>query len=204
MAGQMAKQVAADVAGDADKCEAGDPAGQPPQQIVGGNQRHQEEKRAPHASRCVGAREHVDQILHAVLRADRANYGGQHRVTMTAGMHGRMPDVTKYEGEWPVSVTIWLLHRALDLDFLDFNRCLVAANFVQARFAGRPLRCRVSDQLIVERPALLDCTWKNSTRPAESSKTFEKEFSRGANSWAFRFNSVGLGAFPCTRTHGSI
>ena len=45
MAGEMAEQLAAQVAGDADEGMACDPAGETPQQIVGGDQRHQQARR---------------------------------------------------------------------------------------------------------------------------------------------------------------
>ena len=63
-----------------DEGEARDPAGEPPQQIVGGDQRNQEAQRDPDA--CAGrpdARQRVDQIFDAVLRADRTSDRRQHR-----------------------------------------------------------------------------------------------------------------------------
>jgi hypothetical protein len=73
MPGQMAKQVAAQVAGDRDEDVAGDPARNPPQQVVRRNQCRQEEETQPDISG-MGAdvkssRQGVDEKLHAVLRA---------------------------------------------------------------------------------------------------------------------------------------
>ena len=64
MPGQMAEQIAAQVAGHADEGEAGDPAGDPPQQIVGGDQRHQQRECDPDAVIAPGrARQRVNQIF---------------------------------------------------------------------------------------------------------------------------------------------
>ena len=75
----MIEKVAAQIAGDADEGPGGHPAGQPPQQIVTGDQREQQHdggpqfpiRRAPRA-------EHVDQVLDPVLRADCAADRGEH------------------------------------------------------------------------------------------------------------------------------
>ena len=46
---QMAEQIAAQIAGDADEREAGDPAGEPPEKIIGGDQRAEQAKGDPDA-----------------------------------------------------------------------------------------------------------------------------------------------------------
>src|SRR5262249_44968405 len=79
MPGEMPKQVAAQVAGYRNKGVAGDPARDPPQEVVRGNQRRQEQKAKPSISG-VGAdvkspREGVDEDLHGVLRPHRAGDG---------------------------------------------------------------------------------------------------------------------------------
>ena len=100
MAGQVPEQVAPDVAGDGDEGEIADPACQPPQQIIGGDQRAEQDEGRPHAG--IGAvRQGVDQKLDAVLRADRTGDGAQDR-----GKDERMgqrapPHVTKDKGiDW--------------------------------------------------------------------------------------------------------
>jgi hypothetical protein len=60
MAGQMAKKVTTQVAGYAHKRGAGDPACQPPQQIVGGDQGDQNEKSKPHARGAAGAGQRIN------------------------------------------------------------------------------------------------------------------------------------------------
>ncbi len=50
VAHQVAKQIAPQIAGDADEGEIGDPARDPPQQIVGGDQRAEQAERRPHAA----------------------------------------------------------------------------------------------------------------------------------------------------------
>jgi hypothetical protein len=73
MPGQMAKQVAAQVAGDRNEGVARDPARNAPQQVVHRNQCRQEEEAQPGVSG-MGAdvkssRQGVDENLHAILRA---------------------------------------------------------------------------------------------------------------------------------------
>ena len=74
--GEMAKQVAAQIAGYGNEGVAGDPAGNPPQQVVRGDQRRQQQQAQP----CIAnaavdvqpRRKRIHQKLHAVLRAHRA------------------------------------------------------------------------------------------------------------------------------------
>jgi hypothetical protein len=69
MSGQMAEDVAAEVAGHADERKAGGPAGDPPQRIVRRYQRYEKNECQPHAG-CMGrpGGQAVDQIFHAILR----------------------------------------------------------------------------------------------------------------------------------------
>ena len=76
----MPEQVAANIAGDRHERVARDPARQPPQQVVGGDQREQQRECHPDILRtAAAARERVDQELDAVLGAHRAHHRGQHR-----------------------------------------------------------------------------------------------------------------------------
>ncbi len=72
----MPKQIAAQIAGDGDECVAGDPTGNPPQQVIRGNQRRQKDEPEPGiAGICAGvksSRQRIHQNLDAVLRAHRA------------------------------------------------------------------------------------------------------------------------------------
>ena len=78
MAGQMTEQVAADIAGHPDKGLDPDPAREPPEQIVGRDQRDQQPECEPHRSSGGAAGERVHQELDTVLRPDRTRDGGQH------------------------------------------------------------------------------------------------------------------------------
>src|SRR5215472_10348324 len=83
MPGEMAEQVAAQVAGDRNEGVAGDPARHAPQQVVRRNQRRQQKKAQPGISG-MGAdvkspRQGIDENLHGVLRAYRAGDGRDHR-----------------------------------------------------------------------------------------------------------------------------
>src|SRR5205807_7296636 len=72
--GKMAEDVAPQVASDSDECEARDPAGDPPKEVVSRDQRHEERECQPYGS-SMGSprRQSVDQVLHPVLRADRTS-----------------------------------------------------------------------------------------------------------------------------------
>src|SRR5262244_26481 len=82
MPGEMAEQVAAQVAGDRNEGVAGDPARHAPQQVVRRNQRRQQKKAQPGISGMgadvKSARQGIDENLHAVLRAYRAGDGRDH------------------------------------------------------------------------------------------------------------------------------
>ena len=84
MAGQVTEDVAAQIAGHSHKGEARGPAGDPPQEIVRGDQRHEENECQPYAARASRpGRQPVDQILHAILRAHRTGNRCDNRVKMT-------------------------------------------------------------------------------------------------------------------------
>ena len=90
MAGQMIEQLEADVAADRDEDIARDPAGEPPQQVIAGDEAEQQRHRAPRAAcrRITGA-QHVDQMLDAILRADGAADRRQHSRSTTRWPIGR-------------------------------------------------------------------------------------------------------------------
>ena len=80
LTGQVTEQLAAQITGDADECRVRDPAGEPPQQVVGRDQRHQERERAPDAVRPhLRRRQRIDEELDPVLRAHGTTDGRQHR-----------------------------------------------------------------------------------------------------------------------------
>ena len=78
MAGEMAEQFTAQIAGDANESMAGDPAGQAPQHVVGGDQHHQKGEGDPDRALARTGRQRIDEKLYAVLRTDRAADGAQH------------------------------------------------------------------------------------------------------------------------------
>src|SRR6202171_5046523 len=98
MAHQVAEQVAPQVAGDTHKGEIRDPARDPPQQIIGGDQRAEQDERRPYPG-IVVIGQHVDQKLDAVLGADRARHRDQHRGQDDRVRHRPQPDIMKDEGE---------------------------------------------------------------------------------------------------------
>jgi hypothetical protein len=106
VAGEMTEDVAAQITGHSHKCEAGGPTRDPPQKIIGGDHRHEENECQPYAA-CVGrpGRQAIDQMLHAILRAyrtsNRCNNSGQNDE-----MRGRAPaEVAQHERERTISVS---------------------------------------------------------------------------------------------------
>ena len=104
--GQVTENVAAQIAGHAHEGEARGPAGDPPQEIIRGDQRHEKNECQPYAA---GAgrpgRQTVDQIFHAVLRAHRTgdgcNDGGQND-----HMRGKtLAKVAQHKWKGPVRVS---------------------------------------------------------------------------------------------------
>ena len=98
MAHQVAEQVATQVASDADEGEIRDPARDPPQQIIGGDQCAEQDERRPYAG-IVVVGQHVDQKLDAVLRADRAGHRTQHRGEDDGMRQRPQPDIVEDEGK---------------------------------------------------------------------------------------------------------
>ena len=77
---EVLEQVDAEVTADQDKGLGRDPAGEPPQQIVAGDERQQESDRRPQALTVGAARsEGIDKVFDAVLRADGAADCSEHR-----------------------------------------------------------------------------------------------------------------------------
>src|SRR5947207_285957 len=73
----MTEQVPPQIAGDANEGEARDPARDPPEETVGGNERHEDDECQPYAAGVGRAdRKTIDQVLDAVLRAHRTGNGG--------------------------------------------------------------------------------------------------------------------------------
>ena len=80
VAGEMAEDVTAQIAGDAHEGETRRPARDAPQQNVGCDQRYEENECQPYTA-AMGrpGGERVDQILHAILRADGTGNGCHNR-----------------------------------------------------------------------------------------------------------------------------
>jgi hypothetical protein len=79
---QVPEQIATDIPGYRREGVASDIAGKPPQEHVCGNETGEDRESHPHAGGYHGCpTQRVDQHLHAVLRADRAddsaNHGGE-------------------------------------------------------------------------------------------------------------------------------
>src|SRR5687768_7531790 len=112
MAGQMAEQVAPQVAGDAHEGEARDPAGEPPEQIVGSDEANQEEKCQPDAMRGGGpARQRINKMFHTVLSCDRTADRRQNSSQDDGVTDRPPPDIAKNKRERTIDVAGRLVHR---------------------------------------------------------------------------------------------
>ena len=80
VAGQVTENIATQVAGHTDKGEAGCPARDPPQEVIRRDQRHEENECQPYAAGVFWpARQTIDQIFHAILRAYGTSNGRHNR-----------------------------------------------------------------------------------------------------------------------------
>ena len=94
----MVEQVEAEVAAEADEGICGDPAGEPPQQVVAGDQAEQDHDAAPeHGLAGRAMAQHVDQGLDRVLRGDGAADGAQHRQQHDEVAPGPPQDIMQQE-----------------------------------------------------------------------------------------------------------
>jgi hypothetical protein len=104
VSGQMSKQVAAQVAGDARKCVARDPAGQSPQQVVACDQGNEDKEGEPHILSLAVVDEAVDQEFNAILRADSAADSRQNAAKDDGVGIGPAAQIAKNEAQRPVGV----------------------------------------------------------------------------------------------------
>ena len=109
MPGEMAKQVAPQITGNADESEICDPARKPPQQIVGGDQRCEQAESNPDAGAVVVG-EDVDEMLDAVLGADRADDGAENCGEDDGMGDWPLSHVTKDKGEGAAGVITQIGH----------------------------------------------------------------------------------------------
>src|SRR4051812_45129024 len=108
----MAKQVAAQIAGYGNKGIAGNPASDPPQQIVRGDQRRQQQQAQPRITNAAvdvqSRRQRIHQNLDTVLRAhratDRTKDGDQDRGMRNGPLFYVMSEKRKRTLSVPVSV----------------------------------------------------------------------------------------------------
>jgi hypothetical protein len=107
MACQMAEQLGPHGGGGAGEAVGRNPAADAPQHVIGGDHAGQDGKGHPHR---VGAdlgriaRERVDQVLHRVVRADRAGHRTQHRCHDRDMRSGIGPQVPEQEGHGAMRV----------------------------------------------------------------------------------------------------
>ncbi len=114
MAGQMAEQVAAQIAGDADEGGTRDPAGQPPKQIIGRDQARKEQEPEPSSGgrSCVvqPPGQGIDQYLDTVLRPDRAADRSEDRADDRGMGQRAYPHITEQKRQGTISVPTDIFH----------------------------------------------------------------------------------------------
>src|SRR4029077_16047420 len=112
VAGQMAEQIAPQIAGDAHEGEARDPAGKPPQQIVRGDQANEENEREPNTlSGGRTPRQRINKIFHTVLSCDRATDCREHGSEDHGVADRAQPHIPKNKRDRTIDVAGSLVHR---------------------------------------------------------------------------------------------
>jgi hypothetical protein len=101
VAGQVAKEIGSQVAGHLHERIICDPTGHPPQQIVGGDQRNQQDKGEPHRIAAVGrVGKGINQRLDAILGRDRATDRRQHGGHNDGMRYGPPTQIAPDESQW--------------------------------------------------------------------------------------------------------
>ena len=152
MPGQVAKQVAAQIAGHAHERKAGDPAGEPPQDVVRGDQRHEQRERKPYGMRLAGARQRIDEIFHAVLSRDGTGDRCQHRRNDHAMRERAAPRIAENERIWTTGKTAELIH-ALRLSGKRFANATTSSHSLLRRRHETDALSGVSAGLVKRRVA---------------------------------------------------
>ena len=110
----MTKEIAPQIAGDGNKGVAGNPTGNPPEEIIRGDQAREQRQAEPGvADAAVGVqsrRQRIHQNLDTVLRAHRATDGAKYRDQDRGMGNGARFDVVSEERKRTLSVPISLVH----------------------------------------------------------------------------------------------
>ncbi|MGY3360745.1 hypothetical protein ACVWZK_007408 [Bradyrhizobium sp. GM0.4] len=115
VAGKMTKDVTAQVTRDTDEGEAGRPARDPPKEIVGGDQRHEENECQPYVPTMRSAgRQAVDEGFDAVLRAYGAGNGRHHSRQDHEMRREPTPKIAQNKGKRPVRIPRKMIHVTID------------------------------------------------------------------------------------------
>jgi len=104
VAGQMSKQLAAQIAADGNEGKAADPACEPPQKIIGGDQDRKNSEGSNDAGSLGSLRQRIDEEFHAVLCRHRATHGAHDGDEDRKMRNPASSQVAANEGERPVGV----------------------------------------------------------------------------------------------------
>src|SRR5487761_90042 len=130
--GEVAEQVAADVAGDDDEGAARNEAADAPEQIVGGDQGDEQREGLPNMG-ARACRQRVDQELDAVLLADRTADGAEHGEENGGVRYGSFDDVAPKESDRPQSIGGQFIHHPKSWAVVSGNCCDKSAFTTGAR-----------------------------------------------------------------------
>ena len=119
MSGEMSEQITPKVPGNCNESEARDPPGEPPKQVVAGDQRDQQQKPHPDmdVARCNSPGQAVDKKLDGKLRPYGAADGSDHRRHNNSMRDRPRPHVTHHEWERTIGIPTAIFHAESDPPF---------------------------------------------------------------------------------------
>ena len=174
MAGEMAEKLRTEIAGHPDEGGARDPAGDPPEQIIPGDEQREKQKGGPRPFiRMRAARHGVDQTFDAILGADRAGHSGEHRQHDEAVRHGPARHIAPEQRDRSVPVTAdiprqWLKFTLFRIGTAGRRRRWVSIRLSSNRF---PWRARVRRKSRMLRCRILETFQTKRTLPCGSRKS---------------------------------
>src|ERR1700691_4064160 len=118
MSGQMAEKIPPQIPGNSHESVVAYPTGNPPQQVVGGNQSPEHDKGGPNV-RGYSARKRVHEKFYAVLGAHRASDRTQHCSQDNRVRNRPPPHVAEDEREGTLGVVTQIGHARLNSPWMD-------------------------------------------------------------------------------------
>jgi hypothetical protein len=110
VADEVTEQIPPQVAAHGHEGAAGDPAGDPPRQIVGRDQASKKNERKPHCAHRRLRHQRIDQQFHRILGRDRAHDGDQHEARDRDVSPCSIPEIARNEGVWAIGIAAKFVH----------------------------------------------------------------------------------------------